>query len=527
MMKLTKRALLAKPLALFLLMGFLSVYVVPQVKAESGDIDVGKITQLAEQGDAETQLNLGVMYYNGNGVSQDYKQAFKWSAKAAEQGLATAQYNLGVMYYHGNGVSQDYKQAFKWFTKAAEQGYDSAQYNLGVMYYGGHEVPRDIEQAVKWYTKAAEQGHAEARYKLGEIYYRGYGVFLDIEQAVKWYTKAAELGHTEATYKLGEMYKKGEYVPRNYKQAVKWYTKAAKQGVAKAQFNLGVMYANGEGVPQNNKMAYIWSSLAATNGDESARKNRNILADKLPPKQLAEAQELAIKIQYKIDHPTESKKQQPSVSKTEKKVSSSGTGFIITKKGYVMTCYHVIADSNTIKIKVGNDIYSAKVVRKDPNNDLALLKIHGTFPALAFSSKRSAKMGQEVFTIGFPNPVLQGISAKFTNGTVNSLTGFRDDVRLYQISVPVQPGNSGGPLLDDRGNIIGVIVAMIDAKTAFNITGSLPQNVNYAVKSTYAQAIIDTMPEVAAKLLSPSRNSSFDAAVDRVKKSVVMVLTYE
>ena len=335
----------------------------------------------------------------------------------------------------------------------------------------------------------------------------------------------------DEAFKVAKNYFHGEGVPQDYKQAAKWYTKAAGQGHASAQTNLGTMYANGEGVPQNNKIAYIWSNLAATKGGESARKNRDILADKLPPKQLAEAQELAIKIQYKIDHPGKPTGLQPIIPKPppdlKPKIKNSGTGFIITKNGYVMTCYHVIADSNTIKIKVGNDIYSAKVVRKDPNNDLALLKIRGSFPTLAFSSKRSAKMGQEVFTIGFPNPVLQGISAKFTNGTVNSLTGFRDDVRLYQVSVPVQPGNSGGPLLDNSGNIIGVIVAMIDAKTAFNITGSLPQNVNYAVKSTYAQAIIDTMPEVAAKLLSPSRNSSFDAAVDRVKKSVVMVLTYE
>lgn len=133
-------------------------------------------------------------------------------------------------------------------------------------------------------------------------------------------------------------------------------------------------------------------------------------------------------------------------------------------------------------------------------------------------------MGQYVFTIGYPNPNLQGLNAKFTEGTINSLTGFQDDLRLYQVSVPVQPGNSGGALLDENGNVLGVIVAMLDAKTTFRISGSLPQNVNYAVKSIYAQAMIDTLPEISDKLATPSNSKS--NAVDRVKKSTVIVLTY-
>ena len=171
------------------------------------------------------------------------------------------------------------------------------------------------------------------------------------------------------------------------------------------------------------------------------------------------------------------------------------------------------------------NIYPATLVRDDPNNDLALLKINGSFPAIAFSSNRSAKMGQEVFTIGYPNPSLQGISAKFTKGTINSLTGFQNDIRLYQISIPVQPGNSGGALLDENGNVLGVIVAMLDAKTTFKITGSFPQNVNYAVKSLYAQAMIDTLPEVSGKLISVSKNKS--DAIENVKKSTVMVICYD
>ena len=122
---------------------------------------------------------------------------------------------------------------------------------------------------------------------------------------------------------------------------------------------------------------------------------------------------------------------------------------------------------------------------------------------------------------------MQGVSAKFTKGTINSLSGFQDDLRLYQVSVPVQPGNLGGALLDENGNVLGVIIAMLDAKTTFKISGSLPQNVNYAIKSIYAQAMLDTIPGISGKLLSPSKKQSFENAVDRVKKSTVMVLSYK
>ncbi len=136
-------------------------------------------------------------------------------------------------------------------------------------------------------------------------------------------------------------------------------------------------------------------------------------------------------------------------------------------------------------------------------------------------------MGSEVFTIGYPNPLLQGVNKKLTEGNINALTGYQDDIRLYQISVPIQPGNSGGPLLDKNGNVIGIIVAILNAETAFKVSGSLPQNVNYALKSTCAQALIDTVPTAIDGLMKPHGRKSFDDVVERVKKSVVMVLSYE
>ena len=131
------------------------------------DGDVADCKVKAEQGDATAQYNLGVMYANGEGVIQDYKQSVNWYRKAAEQGDADAQFNLGVLYSKGQGVIQDYKEAVKWFRLSAEQGNASAQYNLGVMYAQGKGVPKDYVMAHMYWNIAAVSGDEDA------IKYRG------------------------------------------------------------------------------------------------------------------------------------------------------------------------------------------------------------------------------------------------------------------------------------------------------------------------------------------------------------------
>ncbi len=119
----------------------------------------------ANQGDADAQFNLALLYKLGAGIPKDLKQAVYWYTKAAEQGHVNAQYSLGSLYLDGDGqeVPKDFKQAVYWYTKAAEQGLVNAQYSLGHMYEYNDESPQDYRQAFFWYTKAAEQGHYFAK----------------------------------------------------------------------------------------------------------------------------------------------------------------------------------------------------------------------------------------------------------------------------------------------------------------------------------------------------------------------------
>ena len=120
-------------------------------------------TPLAEQGDADAQYKLGVMYASGRGVPQDDAQAVAWYRRAAEQEHARAQYNLGVMYDDGRGVPQDDAQAVAWYRRAAEQDVAEAQFNLGFMYDNGRGVAQNYVQAHMWWNLAAAQGIETAR----------------------------------------------------------------------------------------------------------------------------------------------------------------------------------------------------------------------------------------------------------------------------------------------------------------------------------------------------------------------------
>jgi S1-C subfamily serine protease len=205
----------------------------------------------------------------------------------------------------------------------------------------------------------------------------------------------------------------------------------------------------------------------------------------------------------------------------------TGTGFLITRNGYLVTNHHVVKDTSKVRVQTAAGLLDAVVVRVDAASDLALLKVSGTFDALPVVSSRSARLGATVATVGFPNIGLQGFEPKLSKGDISSLAGIQDDVRYFQISVPVQPGNSGGPLVDERGNVVGVVSAQLSQKAALESTGTLAQSVNYAVKSSYLLSFLEAVPEASAGMPDAKTNEQkFEAVVDDVKKATVLIIGY-
>jgi S1-C subfamily serine protease len=201
-----------------------------------------------------------------------------------------------------------------------------------------------------------------------------------------------------------------------------------------------------------------------------------------------------------------------------------GSGFFITRDGYLLTNFHVVKEAERLEVKYKSHVFKATVVEVDAVNDLALLKVSGAdFTPLAISRKDSADLGDAVFTIGFPNIEMQGVEPKYTDGKISSLAGMQDDPSEYQISVPVQPGNSGGPLCDANGAVVGIVVARLNDLAALRESGAVPQNVNYAVKAKYALGLVQSVKGLEALLL-PS--TPVAKPVKAVEDAIVMILIY-
>ena len=153
----------------------------------------------------------------------------------------------------------------------------------------------DYAAALQEWLPLARGGDASAQLYLGLMYDVGRGIPRDYGEAASWYRMAAEQGDAKAQFNLGFKYDSGQGVPQDYAEAVNWYRKAAEQGYGNAMNNLGFMYDEGRGVPQDYVQAHLWYNLSAARGDELARKNREIVAGKMIPEQIAEAQSLARK----------------------------------------------------------------------------------------------------------------------------------------------------------------------------------------------------------------------------------------
>lgn len=173
---------------------------------------------------------------------------------------------------------------------------------------------------------------------------------------------------------------------------------------------------------------------------------------------------------------------------------SSGTGFFVSSNGYIITNNHVVEGARNIKVtKVNGDSYkkyNAKVEVSDKQNDLAIIKItdpsFSSIGSLPYTFKfMAANVGEDCFVLGYPLVSTMGTDIKLTNGVISSRTGFNGSVSEYQMSAPVQPGNSGGPLFDKNGNIIGVVCA--------KHTGA--ENAGYAVKASYIRNLVELLPQ--------------------------------
>ena len=370
--------------------------------------------------------------------------------------------------------------------------FPSSQYELGFFYSTGRHLTQSDKKAALWYRKAAEQGYGSGQLALGICYYNGKGV------------------------------------DRDYAEAAKWLRSSAEQGNAEAQFDLGICYNKGQGVVKDIQEAYGWYLLAAARGHDRAPLMLESVEKLLSPLEQRAAREWAKQWKPKGQ---DSRLQQDVKTTTENDWTSTGSGFFISENGYFITANHVVSGASRIVLNTSKGTLEAKVITADKVNDVAILKVSITnsssMAALNIPPRPKVTLGQTVFTVGFPNPTLQGINPKLTKGEISALTGLQDDVRAYQISIPVQPGNSGGVLADEHACVLGVVVQKLNTLGVALVTRDVPQNVNYALKISYAYSLIDSIPGLSDILMQSSGEQlPFEKAVQKVQAASALVISY-
>lgn len=202
-------------------------------------------------------------------------------------------------------------------------------------------------------------------------------------------------------------------------------------------------------------------------------------------------------------------------------VVTSGSGIVVDKQGGILTNAHVVGCPDPTVIDANNTKFPAHVVTKDQANDLAFLRTEHHWPqAATFRDGADIRVGENVFAVGFPLTGLVSSSSIVTTGSVNAVAGPRDDSRLMQISAPIQPGNSGGAVLDNEGHVIGVVTSELNGALLTLVAGISPQNVNFALKAVIARNFLASQDVEFTHAPSSREMSSADVSALARKISV-------
>lgn len=475
----------------------------------------------ASQGNVSAQLKLGKIYQKGLGIKKNFARAFDYYQKAAVTGSPEAKFELGNMYAFGLGTTVDAKKALELLEAAWESGVARSAGIIGYVYEGAWGVTRDTKKAVEWYEKgvakdnelalvllgvaylngeivhkdtakalnllqrAADKGDAGAHFAIGSMYRDGNGVTKDDSKAVAWFEKAVALGHEAAKTSLGYAYYSGEGVPKNAAKAAEMYLLAAVAGDGEAQRMYGWMSFQGQGIPQNKVIGYAWTNIAAAKGVRLAIENRQRFESELTPQEISEAQRIS---SGWSDGMALTQSIQSDPQATSGRVHAfgltkqgAGTAFVVSKLGQAVTNYHVIQGCTEVRLEGRDGV--VKVKSSDVVNDLALLTLPGptdsAAPILAEPSK--LRQGDEVAVFGFPLNTMLSSGGNLTPGVVSALTGLGNNTNQIQITAPIQPGSSGSPVLNRRGQVVGVVAMKISDVKMARTTGQVAQNVNFAV----------------------------------------------
>jgi S1-C subfamily serine protease len=221
-----------------------------------------------------------------------------------------------------------------------------------------------------------------------------------------------------------------------------------------------------------------------------------------------------------LDRESDASEEPPVKEEAKPTQHSFGTGFFVSNDGEILTNNHVVAGCRNLTI---NSEVPVQVISRDPVSDLALVKAEIKPDQVAvFRSGPAPRIGDTVVTFGFPLPGILSSEGNVSTGVLSATTGLQNDIRFVQISAPVQPGSSGGPVFDTSGHVIGVVVAKLDAVRVAQFTGDVPQNVNFAVHWSEVHAFLDEQGVPYKRL--PSQHATGTRAIAQIGADISVTL---
>lgn len=490
---------------------------------------------LAQGGDPVALSRLGYMKLNGLGMDKDVAGAVDLLTQAAEKGDAAAQNTLGSLYFKGVGVAKDPARALIYFSRAADQNQPNALNNLGQLYFTGNGVAKNETKALEYLHKAADMGIPASWETLGIAYWHGRGTTKDAALAVPWLKKAAEKGLRVAQNLYGAALWGGQGVTQDRAEALKWFERSGMQGDHASLLNLAHAQLNGVGTAKNVERAYYHYLLAERQAPAAEKAKYAEMAEKarlqLSADQERQARELAAKWQPKSGVPVSTDSDPETAGKEDEKAPprpqrNAGSGVMVNGTGVVLTNSHVVKSCRNIRVTQGDNGNSqaASVIARDDVNDMAVLNT--TLRPTDFARFRDGaplRSGDNVVAVGFPLSSLLSREPNITAGVISAMNGLRGDKRHYQITAPIQRGNSGGPVTDMSGNVVGIVVSTLNAMKVADKSGALPQNVNFAIKGELLkQFLTDNKVDFVTNAPQADEKSVADVG-DMVRKVAVYV----
>jgi S1-C subfamily serine protease/uncharacterized protein len=206
---------------------------------------------------------------------------------------------------------------------------------------------------------------------------------------------------------------------------------------------------------------------------------------------------------------------------------ASGTAFAINARGEFLTNYHVVEACASVRLRIGGARRDGSVIANDERNDLAVVRTSpSNISILRFREGKLIRPADPIVVLGFPYAGLLASTPQVTTGAISALAGLHDDTRYLQLTAPVQPGNSGGPLLDLSGNVVGIVSARINALAVAEKTGTLPENINFAIKSGIIRSFLEANQVEYETAQSSGRLEPADVG-ELAAKSVALLECYK